>query len=190
MSGIEKSINANITDIINHANNVTLDSIYHLNQDFYEGYQWISALDSKTCLACAALDNKIFRSLPHYELFQSEKSGSKNVIDGAPPAEPPLHPFCRCFMIPVLDGMADEPSQTQFNYQDWFEEQDRNTQIDILGPARYLEYKNGMIVTSFAKDGRIMSLKELEIDRITLQKLYEELYKKSKKTVRFSKKCR
>jgi len=75
--------------------------------------------------------------------------------------------------------MRNDPSQTKINYSDWFERQDRNTQIDIVGPARYKEYINGKKVTSFAKDGRITTIKELGIDRTTRQKVFEEIYKDS-----------
>lgn len=65
------------------------------------------------------------------------------------------------------------------NYKDWFDEQDRNTQIDIVGPARYREYVNGKEVTCFAKDGRVMSLEELSISRTTRLRVFEEIYKDS-----------
>jgi len=81
-------------------------------------------------------------------------------------------------MIPVLIGMKDDPMKTKLSYESWFNEQDRNTQIDIVGPARYKEYLKGKAVTYFAKDGRVMSLKELGLDRITRQTLYETIYKK------------
>jgi hypothetical protein len=164
MSGIEKSINANITDIVNHANNTVLTDIYKLNDEYFDGYQWIAALDNDTCLVCANLDNKIFDRLPN--------------MDGegtAPPDEPPLHHNCRCIMVPVLEGMRDDPSQTALNYKDWFNEQDKETQLDILGPARYKEYVNGKAVTSFARDGKIKTLKELGVDRITRKELLEQI---------------
>jgi hypothetical protein len=168
MSSVETSINANITDIINHSNSVVINDIYELNKDFYEGYQWIAALDRATCLACAALDNKIFDKLPGMPGEGTE-----------PPDEPPLHHNCRCIIVPVLEGMRDDPSQTKVNYQDWFDRQDRATKIDIVGPARYKEYLNGKAITSFSKDGRIKTLKELKIDRITRQQLFNELVEKA-----------
>ena len=83
---------------------------------------------------------------------------------------------CRCVIIPVLEGMRDDPTQTKLNYKDWFEEQYEKTKLDILGPSRYKEYLfNGKKVTSFAKDGRVLSLNELGIDRITRHKLFIEI---------------
>ena len=132
-----------------------MNDIHELNKDFYDGYQWIACLDSSACLACAALDNKIFDKLPGMEGEGTE-----------PPDEPPLHHNCRCIITPVLKGMRDDPSQTKLNYADWFDRQDNATKLDILGPARYREYVNGKKVTSFAKNGRITTLKELRVSRI------------------------
>jgi len=108
--------------------------------------------------ACAALDNKIFDRLPGMEGGGTE-----------PPGEPPLHHNCRCIIVPVLEGMRDDPSQTQVNYQDWFDRQDNATKLDILGPSRYREYldRESIAHFSFIKDGRIKTLKELKIDRLT-----------------------
>jgi hypothetical protein len=163
MSGVELSIIPNVTDILNHANSIVHEDIYALNKEFYEGYQWIAALDSTTCLACAALDNIIYDKLPGMPGEGTE-----------PPDIPPLHHHCRCVIVPVLEGMRDDPSQTQINYKDWFDGQDDAAKLDILGPSRYAEYKNGKAVTAFAKDGRVLSLKELGIDRITRKGLLEK----------------
>ena len=165
MDGVHKSIETNITDIVNHANNVTINSIYEVNHSSFDGYQWIACLDSSTCLACAELDNQIFDLLPGMNI---EHKGQTEV-----PVEPPLHPRCRCILVPVPEGMRDDPTQTQLNYEDWFKEQDRDTQIDILGPSRYKEFLNGMRVTAFAKDGRVLSLNELEILRTTRRALLQ-----------------
>ena len=165
MSGIEKSIVTNITDIINHSNSIILENIYAENSENFEGYQWIACLDSATCLVCASLDGKIFRSLYHMDLFPLVKTDSKNVIDSAPPGNPPIRPRCRCVMVPVLIGMADDPTQTQMTYKDWFDRQPAAVQLDIIGPSRFKEYLNGKAVTSFVKDGRVLTLKELGIDR-------------------------
>jgi len=154
MSSVENSITSNITDIINHSNNIVMNDIHELNKEFYEGYQWIACLDSTTCLACAELDNKIVKDIGDF------------------PSEPPLHKNCRCIIVPVLEGMKDHYTQTQINYKDWFERQDTETKLDILGPSRYKEYLNGKELTYFAKDGRIMTLDELGIERTTRIELF------------------
>lgn len=64
MDGVNNSIDSNTETMFGHAQSVLHMDIYSYNQELYEGYQWIAALDSHTCLACAELDNKIFRQLP------------------------------------------------------------------------------------------------------------------------------
>jgi hypothetical protein len=59
------------------------------------------------------------------------------------------------------------------NYHDWFERQSDANKLDILGPSRYQAYKNGMLISSFVKDNKILSLKELSLDRVTRAELLE-----------------
>ena len=44
--------------------------------------------------------------------------------------------------------------------------------LDILGPSRYKAYLQGIEVTSFVKDGRVLTLEELGIDRATREDLF------------------
>ena len=156
MSSIEKSINANVTDMFNFASNILADDIYSYNGENFDGYQWIAALDKKTCLICAELDNQIFDLLPGMQGTGTE-----------PPGVPPIHHNCRCVITPVLKGMREHPTQTAINYKDWFDRQSDEVKLDILGPSRYKEYLNGRAVTEFARDGRILTLAELKISRAT-----------------------
>jgi hypothetical protein len=165
MGGIEKSLETNINDMFSHSEAIIHDDIYALNDEYYEGYQWIAALDSVTCLVCAALDNKIFDRLP------GGPTPPFTMKEYTEAPEHPLHNRCRCIIVPVLEGMRDDPSQTQINYKDWFDRQDNTTKLDILGPSRYSEYLKGRPVTAFAKDDHILTLKELGIDRITRREI-------------------
>jgi hypothetical protein len=164
MSGIEKSIDTNITDMIHYAANTIHYDIYAINRDFYEGYQWIACLDSKTCIVCGDLDNKIFDLLPKME------------GEGTRPPER-THSGCRCIMCPVLIGMGKENQQGP-NYQDWLSRQDMKTQVDILGPAKYKLYHDGKPLGGFVRysveENRVMSLKELGVSRVSRKKLYAD----------------
>ena len=100
---------------------------------------------------------------------------ANEIIDGPAP-EQPLHKNCRCIMVPILIGDIVS-AQSGPNYHDWFERQNRATKIDLLGPARYKEYLDGAVIKQFIKDNRIMTLKELKIDRISRQQLFDEIYK-------------
>ena len=53
------------------------------------------------------------------------------------------------------------------NYKDWLESQNDVVKLDILGPSRFKAYKTkDLEITSFVKDGRVLTLEELGIDRV------------------------
>ena len=163
MSGlnpIRVSISRDMTDIMNHTQSVITQDVLALNEEHFEGYQWIAVLDSKTCLICGKLDNRIFRRLPNM------KGGG----DKAP--DQPIHENCRCVMAPVLEGtsnlMASGPS-----YEDWLHRQSDATKLDILGPSRFQLYKQGMRITQFVRDDNILTLEQLGADRLKRKQLLD-----------------
>jgi hypothetical protein len=74
-------------------------------------------------------------------------------------------------MPEYLDGderaSSEGPVPAKMTYQDWLAQQSPEVQKDILGPARYTAYKNGMPITSFVVDGSKMSLAELGLSSPT-----------------------
>ena len=56
------------------------------------------------------------------------------VIDGQIP-EQPVHPNCRCVMVPVLEGMEDDYRAP--NFLEWLDRQPPNIQIDVLELSKY-----------------------------------------------------
>ena len=102
-------------------------------------YVWNSILDSSTCLVCGEMHGKRFSN-----------------ITGVPML-PPVHLNCRCSLIGVpADVEVEIPS-----YSQWLSEQDDETQLKILGKARYTLYKNGTDVTHFVNNGKKLTLKEI-----------------------------
>jgi len=146
MASVEKSAFNTMGDFVQHRAEMFRDSLYDLNREHYEGYMWVACMDWKTCVVCGNLDGKIFPALP-------------GEPDGPPKIPDETHPNCRCVLTPVLKGMKDDYSTV--NYKDWFERQPESRQIDILGPSKYVLYKQGMPVERFIKDGRIATLEEL-----------------------------
>jgi SPP1 gp7 family putative phage head morphogenesis protein len=71
---------------------------YQKNDDLLSGWRWISAKQSRTCLACLALDNTFF------------------------PLDKPMpsHPNCRCVMVPEIKG---EPPRQRETAAEWFAKQ-------------------------------------------------------------------
>jgi hypothetical protein len=99
------------------------------------------------------------------------------IIRGTMP-EQPLHKNCRCIIVPILVGESKERLKG-VNYNDWFEKQPNSVKLDILGPSRYAMYKKGKGVTQFVKNDKIMTLKDLGIDRLRRKDI--ELGKPKKK---------
>lgn len=60
-------------------------------EDGIEQYQYLATLESHTCPVCRVLDGKTFKV--------SEQMEGINY--------PPIHPYCRCTTMAVIDGMPD-----------------------------------------------------------------------------------
>lgn len=87
-------------------------------------WQWIAALDDRTCAACFAMHGKKF----------------------ATQARMPTHPNCRCTLIPVVDnGPSVIDGETEFARLP------SDTQRKILGPAKHKAWKSGVQLNSFVE---------------------------------------
>ena len=171
MDNIENDAGRNIKDAFQFSGEMIRQSVYEANKEHFSGYQWVACLDYKTCLICAELDNKIFTSGHHMGLFPA--AGGENVIEGEAPQQP-IHPNCRCIMVPVLKGMEKDYAESP-NYSDWLSRRNDKELMDILGPAKYKAYKNGMPIDRFVRDEKIATLKELAEKRITRKELFKEM---------------
>lgn len=121
--------------------------VYDRHKGLLRGIAWQATFDNRTCPDCGELDGKEY----YYE-------GQPNV-DDAP--DIPLHPMCRCTMVPLTSswkdlgfskqdlagfpGLAalDKGQGRPMVYGDWFKRQDPAVQRQILGKKRYAEYKKG-----------------------------------------------
>lgn len=149
------------TEIQRVANTVALRT-YDENRDVLSGVQWLATLDSRTCLVCAPLHNQVYRYDEHGRLpadFQ----------------QPPLHPRCRCFCVPISKADADldlppelrgffgdEPAQ-EVSFDAWLRRQDAPTQREVFGSeARRDAWRSGALdLSQFSDRGRVLSLGEL-----------------------------
>jgi hypothetical protein len=84
-----------------------------------KAWQRLAALSSRTCMACIALDGKVYPM-------------SRPLVD---------HPNGRCTMIPLLTGETQMPPFTKAS--DWFIAQDEQTQRDMMGHGKYEAWKDG-----------------------------------------------
>lgn len=81
-------------------------------------YRRTAAKQDRTCIACLALDGTIYKV---------------NVIM-------PLHPQCRCFLVPIVKGFPRPDIQTG---KDWLASLPEARQKTILGPRRFEAFKGG-----------------------------------------------
>lgn len=146
---------------IQHASNAARQDVFTENADYLKGVQWVSTLDSHTCLVCAPLDGKLFP-----------------VNEGV---RPPKHPNCRCTIVPVTKsfkelGLDIEEIEPQFRasmngqvpakttYAEWLKSQPKDFQIEALGPTRAKLFRDGTIsISQFTNStGHVLTLDQLK----------------------------
>jgi hypothetical protein len=136
-----------------------------IREDFADvvgGWQYLSTLDRRTCLACAGYDGTIF-----------DVDEDKPVL--------PLHWNCRCTYIPLPKEIKGFPrltegtrpavkditdvSQFKGSYNEWLTgqlETDPEFVLSVLGPSRFELFQKGKIsLSAMSTHGRIKRLSEL-----------------------------
>lgn len=98
------------------------------NDDVVTGWRWSASHSSRTCLACLAMDGKVFP------------------LD----KPPPMHVQCRCSCIPVTVSWRDlgvdapEPDLGETGAE-WFASQPASVQREMMGDEAYKAYKAGRV---------------------------------------------
>lgn len=131
--------------------------VYDANRENLDGVQWVATLDDSTCLQCGELDGEVYDD-----------------PEDAPIPVDDTHPNCRCKLVPVVKngeelgfGPASRASMdgevpATMDYQDWFDEQDEETQRRILGPTRYELYqRDDATLGDFVGAHGVKSVKEV-----------------------------
>lgn len=161
---------------VQSANVAATMETYKENDDVVEGWTWSSALESGTCMRCAALDGQIFKL-------------------GEGP-EIPLHPRCRCVALPKVStwrelGLDEKVFEKRVrpwtireaknidtggkrkildygmhdgDFASWFEKRPAAFKNGFVGPKRYQLLKDGKIgfCDLVDKDGNLRTLKDLD----------------------------
>ena len=130
----------------------TREQVYRENEEYFGNgeykYEWLSTLDSRSCLVCADLDGKLFKT-----------------IEDAQPI--PKHRNCRCILLPYFNIDGDKRAskngyvESKTTFSQWLDEQDEETKKDVLGASRYKLYKDGVKLNQFVDNGEILTLEEL-----------------------------
>lgn len=148
-------VDALVRTIVNHASSATRGALYDANADILTGYEWVSTLDNRVTLTCAALDGKVF-----------QKGGPM----------PPRHFSCRSSTIPVVNpkftlaklsgerSSVNGPVAGGTTYGGWLAKQPDTFQNAALGPARAELFRSGQLTIEQFTDptGEVYTLAELE----------------------------
>lgn len=148
--------------MITHISSVARDSVLRENASIFDGYEWVSTLDSRTTFICASRDGKIY------------PIGSTN----AP--KPPAHWGCRSTIIPKVKRKFDlaakakgqrpsvgasgpKPVGAKVTYSGWLKRQPASFQDEVLGKARGRLFRTGKLPIDKFTDasGKVYSLDRL-----------------------------
>lgn len=132
---------------INHIQAVTKDQVY---QDAgIKFYEWVSTMDSRTSITCAALDGMIFRV-------------GKGKL-------PPSHYNCRSVTAPLLPEevkmVNGKPTKVkpEETYSSWLKRQPAKFQDDVLGKERAELFRSGKLEIRQFVDSKFRPLSLAEL---------------------------
>lgn len=124
----QKIVNGGMAQALNHILLVARDQQnraaregtrqQYLKSGIVQQYRRRAAHQARTCLACLALDGKVYDVA---ELME-------------------LHPQDRCSMIPIVPGFESAQGETG---EQWFNRQSEAVQREMMGPGRYEAWKRG-----------------------------------------------
>ena len=150
-------IRTSVQQVANEVRHKTLKE----NDDVIKGQAWLSTLDMRTTPYCQAVDG-----------LEWDLDGKPIGGHGEPFNPPPAHWNCRSTLVPLLKSWAEMsqskspalqeklakaektipestrasmggPVSEKLNYQQWFDRQPHEVQLEILGPGKLAIYKRG-----------------------------------------------
>ena len=153
-----------IKTITNYTSVQARDVAMRLNPEFFDGYEWVSVLDSRTSLICASRDGTVY---PFTD-------------DPALSPKPPAHFSCRSTITPKLKPQFEARSTKQprrtaqgskgsakvnakTTYESWLTRQPAQFQDDVLGKTRGALFRRGKLpISKFVDEsGETLTLNEL-----------------------------
>lgn len=160
----KKQAGVMIRTISNHVSVQTRDLVLRENIGLFDGYEWVSVLDSRTSIICASRDGIVYP-------FTDDPIKSP---------KPPAHFNCRSTITPkVKAGYEDKVKKRQprtakgakgetkvrqtTTYQSWLRRQPVAFQNEVLGVTRAKLFRNGGLSISKFVDmsGQTLTLDEL-----------------------------
>lgn len=154
IKSLRNSIYSNTRTVLQSLANETRTMIFEENEKYFSDdenrYEYLATLDNRTCLVCGSLDGSLFKNIRDvkYQL--------------------PKHRGCRCIVLPYFEIEGDKKSSkngyvdSKVTFNDWLKEQDKETQLDVLGRTRFELFKNGEDIGQFVDNGKVLKLSDLE----------------------------
>ena len=154
ITSFRNSVYSNTRTVLQSFANETRNRVYEENEKYFGGeddykYEYLATLDSRTCLVCCNLSGKLFKSVKDFPQL-------------------PLHRGCRCVIIPYFninddikaskDGYVD----SDITFENWLDNQNEETQKDVLGKTRFSLYKNGEQIKDFVDNGQKLTIAQIE----------------------------
>lgn len=182
INSLRNSVYSNTRTVLQSFANETRNRVYEENEKYFGSkddykYEYLSTLDSRTCLVCGELSGKLFKSVKEFPQL-------------------PLHRGCRCMIIPYFNiendvqASKDGYIDSDVTFEKWLNEQDDKIQKDILGKTRYNLYKNGEKIKDFVDNGNVITIKQLneKLDiKINTINIYDEIKSRNIKAIPFQK---
>lgn len=153
IKSLRNSIYSNTRTVLQSLANETRTMIFEENEKYFSDdenrYEYMATLDNRTCLVCGSLDGSLFKNIRDvkYQL--------------------PKHRGCRCIVLPYFEIEGDKKSSkngyvdSKVTFNDWLKEQDKETQLDVLGRTRFELFKNGEDIGQFVDNGKILTLPQI-----------------------------
>ena len=157
INSYRNSIYASTRTVLQSFANETMNRVYEENDKYFgdtapDGkiykYEYLATLDNRVCVICGEDSGRLYKELSEVPQL-------------------PRHRGCRCVILPYFniegetraskDGYTDKKS-----FSDWLENQDKETQMDVLGATRYKLYKEGVTIDQFVDNGKVITLDELK----------------------------
>ena len=142
---------------VNHISSEARSAVNRANDDILKGEEYVSVLDGRTTIGCAALDGKI--------------------LGFDEPPFTPRHWNCRSLRVPVLqdrfqeEGLEgtrasmDGPVSAKRTYSGWLKGQPKEFRVQVLGKERAALFDAGKLSLDDFVDanGNPISLKQLQV---------------------------
>jgi SPP1 gp7 family putative phage head morphogenesis protein len=142
---------------VNHISSEARSAVHKANDDILKGEEYVSVLDGRTTIGCAALDGKI--------------------LGFDEPPFTPRHWNCRSLRVPVLqdrfqeEGLEgtrasmDGPVSAKRTYSGWLKGQSKEFRVQVLGKERAALFDAGKLSLDDFVDanGNPISLKQLQV---------------------------